>query len=108
MKKKVFLSVAVVLLVVMVAAMLVACTPSVSSVDKKYKKAEYEGGAVTIDGHSAANYTKGLNNVTIIWFDSEDDAKEYAEVQTKILGEKRVSRKGKAVATGTTDAVAIF
>ncbi len=41
MKKKVVLSVAVVLLVVMVAVMLVACTPSQKSIIKKFEDNGY-------------------------------------------------------------------
>ncbi len=110
MKKKIVLSVAVVLLVVMIAVMCVACTPSVESVTKKYEKNEYKGGSTTIDGHSAAVFTKNIvNTVTIVWFDNKDDAQAYYDAQVKIWGKDCVAKKGNAVAFGTTkEAVAIF
>lgn len=110
MKKKVFLSVAVVLLVVMVAAMLVACTPSQKSVIKKFE----DKGYTVVGGEESKviNCTKvslsDPQNVTITWFDNEDDAKEAYDAALKLGTKETVKRKGNAVAVGTKDAVALF
>ena len=106
MKKKVVLSVAVVLLVVMIAVMCAACTPTQKSVIKKFEK---NGYAVVGDENSKViNCTKvsELQNVTITWYDNEDDAKAAETLANK--GVLKVKRKGNAVAVGTQSAIDLF
>ena len=114
MKKKVVLSVAVVLLVVMVAVMCVACTPSQKSVINKYRNKDYkvlsgdENSRVVVLTKSES--LTSLKKVTITWYDNEDDAKSAYETAIKIPGytEKNAKRKGNAVAVGDEDSVKIF
>lgn len=112
MKKKVFLSVAVVLLVVMVAAMLVACTPSQKSVIKKFEGKDYKLIAGSEDS-KVVNLTKvesltSAKTITITWYDNEDDAKEAYDAALKLGSKETVKRKGNAVAVGDKDSIKIF
>ncbi|MDE6210629.1 MAG: hypothetical protein K2O31_00945 [Clostridia bacterium] len=114
MKKKVVLSVAVVLLVVMVAVMCVACTPSQKSVIKKFENKDYKLIAGDADS-KVVNLTKAesltsIKTITITWYDNEDDAKDAYEASIKLPGqsEKTVKRKGNAVAIGDEDSIKIF
>ncbi|MDE7071720.1 MAG: hypothetical protein K2O86_07070 [Clostridia bacterium] len=114
MKKKVVLSVAVVLLVVMVAVMCVACTPSQKSVINKFKKNEYtlfagdENSDVVI--LTKAESLTSIKQITITWFENEDKAKEAYNNSIKLPGysEKNVKRKGNAVAVGDEDSIKLF
>ncbi|MDE6474528.1 MAG: hypothetical protein K2L70_05450 [Clostridia bacterium] len=106
MKKKVVLSVAVVLLVVMVAVMCVACTPSQKSVIDKFKGEEY----LVVGGETAKviTATKVGRKIVITWFDNEDDAKEAYDAALKLGTKETVKRKGNAVAVGDADSIKIF
>ncbi|MDE7336566.1 MAG: hypothetical protein K2N32_00425, partial [Clostridia bacterium] len=84
MKKKIVLSVALVLLVVMIATICVACTPSVDSVAKKFEKKEY---SVTKTSNSVLAVKKGDDGgilgaiidsykIEITWYDDEEKAKD--------------------------------
>ena len=110
MKKKVVLSVAVVLLVVMVAAICVACTPNQKSIIKKFEDKGYT--VVGKEDSKIINCTKvslsDPQSVTITWFDSEDDAKDFVSNFDSENGKKYIARKGCAVAVGTEDAVKLF
>lgn len=108
MKKKVVLSVAVVLLVVMVAVMCVACTPSQKSVIEKFEKEGY----IVVGGEDSKviGATKITKNIEITWYDNEDDAKKAYEISIKLPGtsEKNVKRKGNAVAVGDEESIKLF
>ena len=114
MKKKVVLTVAVVLLVVMVASLCVACTPSQKSVINKFKNKEYE--LILGDENSAvvklskAESLTSYKTITITWYDNEEDAKAAydAAVKAPLQSEKTVKRKGNAVAVGDEDSIKIF
>ena len=113
MKKKVVLSVAVVLLVVMVAAICVACTPSMDSVEKKFQNKGYKTFAQTDNTLTMTKFTDAIiptpeSSITIVWYENEDKAKEAYEAKLKVGSEDTVKRKGNAVATGDKDAIKIF
>ncbi len=114
MKKKVILSVAVVLLVVMVAVMCVACTPSQKSVINKFRNKDYklivgdeDAKLVTL---TKAESLTSIKTITITWFESEDEAKEAYNNAIKLPAnsEKTVKRKGNAVAVGDEDSIKLF
>ncbi len=85
MKKKIILSVALVLLVVMVATVCVACTPSVDSVAKKFENKDYtittktEKSLIAVkkgeDGGIIGSIVDS-KNIEIIWYDDEESAKK--------------------------------
>ncbi len=117
MKKKIILSVALVLLVVMVATVCVACTPSVDSVAKKFENKDYT--ITTKTEKSLIAVKKGEDggiigtivdskNIEIIWYDDEESAKKAYDAAVKLLGEKRAKIKGNAVATGDEDSIKLF
>lgn len=117
MKKKVVLSVAVVLLVVMVAVMCVACTPNADSLQKKLEKKDYK--VVVQDGvgdtTKSLQAAKGTDELLMVsWFkDSETCKKYYDEAKANdstfklIFGDKeyKIVKKGNAVAVGTKNAI---
>ncbi len=110
MKKKLILSVAVVLLVVMVATICVACTPSVDSVAKKFEKKDYEV-IKTDNSVTAVKKGDGLLDgyrIVIVWCDSDESADKLYETNKKLYGEKGVARKGNVVAGGDEDSIKIF
>lgn len=115
MKKKLVISVAAVVLVVMLAMMCAACTPGMDSVEKKFKNKDYKTTVKTDDSLTMVKYSDALvplpeSSVTIIWYENEDKAKEAYELAIKLPGmsEKNAKRKGNAVASGDADAVKIF
>lgn len=108
MKKKIFLSVAIVVLAVMLVSVFVACTPSQDKVDKKFKDEGYIGKSVSVgEAAGAAGYTKILEGqvITIFWYENSDDAKAAYE---NFKNEDNVCKRGNAVAYGTEDAIDIF
>lgn len=115
MKKKIILSVAIVVLAVMLVSVFVACTPSVDKVDEKFKEEKYLGGAIEVeDGIAgmtgAAAYTKLLEGeaITIWWFENGDDAKAAYEDLKNDDSKDNVYKKGNAIAFGTEGAIDIF
>lgn len=118
MKKKIILSVALVLLVVMIATICVACTPSVDSVAKKFEKKEYtvtkteKTVSAVKAGDTEENGILGAitdsKKITITWYDDEETAKKMYDAAVKLSGEKRVKIKGNAVAIGDEDSIKIF
>ncbi len=115
MKKKIVLSVAVVLLVVMVAAICVACTPSIDSVEKKFNKNDYKTVTKTENSLSLTKFSDSLipvpeSIIAIVWYENEEKAKEAYDIAIKLPGasEKTVKRKGNAVATGDEAALKLF
>ena len=120
MKKKVVLSVAVVLLVVMVAVMCAACTPNS---DKLKTKLEDKGYTVTVNNSVSGNSdaTKQLmatnlkekEGVTVTWFKDSKTAKKYYEDANDNKGtfkllygdDVKIVKKGNAVVVGTENAV---
>ena len=112
MKKKVVLSVAVVVLVVMVAVMCVACTPTQKSVINKFTS-DKNGYKLILGDENASVVTlsKSLTvSITITWYDNEDDAKKAYDVGVKapLQSEKTVKRKGNAVAIGDEASIKLF
>ncbi|MBD5086184.1 MAG: hypothetical protein HDT32_02300 [Clostridiales bacterium] len=116
MKKKIILSVALVLLVVMIATICVACTPSVDSVANKFEK---KGYTVTKTEKSVSAAKKGdeggligaITNakaIEIVWYDNEEDAQKAYDAAVTLLGEKAAKKKGNAVAVGDEDSLKIF
>lgn len=115
MKKRLILSVAVVLLVVMVACMCVACTPSEKSITKRFEKEGYSSTVASKDGTTVAVYTKiegtlGLDSkgCTVTWFENKDDAQKAYDEAMKVGSEKTVAKKGNAVAIGDEASIEIF
>lgn len=108
MKKKVFLSVAIVVLAVMLVSVFAACTPSVDKVDEKFKEEGYIGGSASISGYTGSTYTKITETITILWFEESDDAKEAYEKFKSDDKKDNLCRRGKAVAYGTDGAIEIF
>ena len=114
MKKKVVLSVAVVVLLVMVTAMCVACTPNIDNVEKKFNNKDYKTVLKTEKSLSLAKMTNALiptpeSAIIIAWYDNTDDAKKAYDDAIKAGGTKEtVKRKGNAVATGDKDAIKLF
>ena len=124
MKKKVVLSVAVVLLIVMVAVMCVACTPNSDNLKKKLEKKDYVVKVSTSKAETSmfgddaekvlmAGKKGSLSpDLTVIWFkDSKSADKAYKDAQNTLekLGDAgkdmKVVKKGKAVVSGKKDAV---
>lgn len=115
MKKKIILSVAIIVLAVMLVSVFVACTPSVDKVDEKFKEEKYRGGAIEVeDGIAgmtgAAAYTKILEGeaITIWWFENDDDAKEAYEKLKSDDSKDNLCKRGKAIAFGSEGAIEIF
>lgn len=120
--KKFLAITSVIVLAIVLATMLMACTPSLDSLSKKYDKEGYtvvELGADDADTDAEVKYvfnaTKGLENVTVVCFANGDDAKKYYEEAKEgieklgSVGEAMdVKKSGNAVAVGTKEAVAIF
>ncbi|MDE6614829.1 MAG: hypothetical protein K2K24_04905 [Clostridia bacterium] len=109
MKKKIFLSIALVLLVVMIATVCVACKPSIDNVAKKFESKEYkvdksENSVVAVK----INENGSDRSINIDWYDDEDLAKAAYEKAVAIEGDKRVKRKGNAVAVGDEESIKIF
>lgn len=122
MKKFVAIT-AVVVLAVVLATMLMACTPSEDSLRKKYEKEGYTVasiGADEADTDAEIKYafiaTKNIvETVTVICFANSDDAKKYydeAKATIEKLGSignaMEAKKSGNAVAVGTAEAVKIF
>ena len=129
MKKKVVLSVAVVLLLVMVTAMCVACTPNADKIEKKLKENGYtvQVADATDKQTEETGATKGLMankkefslsalmpDLTITWYKDSKSAKKAYEDAKKGLEEAKdltgtnvyqVKRKGNAVMMGTEEAL---
>lgn len=114
MKKFVAIT-SIVVLAVVLATMLMACTPSEESLTKKYKEADYiviSGGADDIPGYDAEDAdikyvliaTKITENVVIVCFGNSDDAKACYE---EIKGDG-VKKKGNAIAIGSEEALKLF
>ncbi|MDE7348953.1 MAG: hypothetical protein K2N53_04760, partial [Clostridia bacterium] len=84
------------------------CTPSQKSMIKKFE----DNGYIVVGGEDSKiiNCTKvsELQNITITWFDNEDDAKEFVSAFNSDNGKKFIARKGCAVAVGTEAAVKLF
>lgn len=108
MKKRIILSVALVLLVVMIATVCVACTPSVDSVAKKLEKKDYEINTKTETSIIAVKKDETDKSISIIWYDDEESAKKAYDAAVKLFGEKRAKIKGNAVATGDEDSIKLF
>lgn len=121
--KKFLAITSVIVLAIVLATMLMACTPSLDSLSKKYDKEGYtvvELGADDADTDLDVKYvfeaSKGLTeHVMVICFTNGDDAKKYYEEAKEgiekmgSLGESMgVKKSGNAVAFGTKEAVAIF
>ncbi|MBD5100484.1 MAG: hypothetical protein HDT29_04345 [Clostridiales bacterium] len=116
MKKKIILSVALVLLVVMIATLCVACTPSVDSVANKYDKKGYDvtktektvSAAKAGDEGGLIGAIVNSKAVTITWYDTEEDAQKAYDTAVALFGEKGAKKKGTAVAVGDEDSLKIF
>ena len=111
MKKKLILSVALVLLVVMIATVFAACTPSQKSVINKFENKDYKliiGDAdskiVTL---TKAESLTSFKTITITWYDNEEDAKKVEET-FKSDDKNFLKRKGNAVAIGDEESVKMF
>ena len=119
MKKKVVLSVAVVLLVVMVAVMCVACTPNPDNLKSKVKEKGYvtiPSGILSLskditDSLAASN---GEEVLVVIWYKDSDTCKSaYEKAQDNkdlvkdFFGDKefKVVKRGTAVCYGTKEAI---
>lgn len=115
MKKFVAIT-SVVVLAIVLATMLMACTPSEESLSEKYSEAGYlvvSGGADDIPGfdeeEASIKYvlvaTKVLKNVVIVCFNNSDDAKAYYE---EIKDSENAKKKGNAVAVGDKESLELF
>ncbi len=108
MKKKIILSVAIIVLAVMLVSVFVACTPDKDKVDEKFKEEGYIGTNVTVSGYTGALYTKITETITIIWFENDDDAKEAYEELKSDDSKDNLCKRGKAIAFGSEGAIEIF
>ncbi len=108
MKKKVFLSVAIVVLAVMLVSVFVACTPSQEKVDEKFKEEGYVGVATSLGDYKGSIYTKITETITVFWFENSDDAKAAYEDLKSDDSKKNLCKKGNAIAFGTEGAIEIF
>lgn len=107
MKKKIILSVAIVVLAVMLVSVFVACTPDKDKVDEKFKEEGYIGTNVTVSGYTGALYTKITETITIVWFEESEDAKKvYEELESE--NKENLCKRGNAIAFGTEGAIEIF
>lgn len=113
--KKFITITSIVVLAVVLATMLMACTPSEESLTKKYKEEGYlvvSGGADDIPGYDAKEAdikyvliaTKVLKNVVIVCFGNSEDAKACYE---EIKGDN-VKKKGNAIAIGDEESLKLF
>ena len=122
--KKFITVTSIIVLAVVLATMLMACTPSEESLKKKYENAEYTVVSINFDEvleligveveentvKYAMKATKGLASVNIVCFGDSDTAKEVYESVEKIFGEK-CKKKGNAIAFGLAaneDALKLF
>ena len=130
MKKKVVLSVAVVVLVVMVAMMCAACTPNSDKLKEKFEKNDYVVTVITSKTALAMygeNVEKVLTatpkstgildinvipDVIVVWYTDSNTAKEqYKKAQDNLkeagddAKDYKVVKKGNVVASGKKDAV---
>lgn len=118
MNKKVISIVAIIALVAILGVCLVAC--NADSYAKKLEKAGYMVEKFTGDDASDESGVAGAKwavlgmkfdglssaKVTVVGFDSADNAKEYADSVVKLFGEDRVYVSGKVVIVGSSaDAV---
>ncbi len=113
--KKFITVTSIVVLAIVLATMLMACTPSEESLTKKYEEADYvvvSGAADDIPGYDAEDAdikyvlvaTKLVSNVIIVCFGNSEDAKACYE---EIKGDG-VKKKGNAIAIGDEDALELF
>lgn len=112
MKKFVTIT-SIVVLAVVLATMLMACTPSEESLTKKYEKNDYVVASLNFDDilellnieveETAIKYAlkarKGVVIVNVVCFSDSDTAKEVYEVAEKLFGDK-CKKKGNAIAFG--------
>ena len=120
--KKFLAITSVIVLAIVLATMLMACSPSVDSLKKKYEDKGYtvlDLSADDADTEAEVKYVfganKGIETVTVVCFANGDDAKKYYEEAKEgieklgSVGEAMdVKKSGNAVAVGTKEAVAIF
>ncbi|MCX4362296.1 MAG: hypothetical protein OSJ74_02765 [Clostridia bacterium] len=114
MKKKVFLCVSVVLLIVTIAVICAACTPNVDSLKSKVEAKGYTVHSYIADnGDGEENVAQVLYaykdeenqdvELVVYWYFTESDAKaayeKYSAEETKMY----VVKKGKAVALGSKE-----
>ena len=112
MNKKVISIVAIIVLVAILGVCLVAC--NADSYAKKLEKAGYE--VQTFTGDEAKDEAEGvkwavmgvkrdgltLKSVSVLAFDNADDAKEYANNATDLVGKDCVHISGKIVIVGSS------
>ena len=135
--KKFITVAAMVILAVVLATMLMACTPSADSLKKKYEDKGYE--VTVLEGEDLDDITGGASeygeleymlsavnedgdSVSIVCFKNSEDAKKAYDEAKKELDEMKeelgdelpeefdmeIKKSGNAVASGTKAAVAIF
>lgn len=111
--KKFITVTSIIVLAVVLATMLMACTPSEESLKKKYENEGYAVGSINFDDileligveveentvKYAMKATKVGTTVNIVCFGNSDTAKEVYESVEKIFGEK-CKKKGNAIAFG--------
>lgn len=120
--KKIKILLALVLCMTMLS--LVACTPSLKSVEDKFKDAEYTTKSLTTEQLSSigvesedvesslfalkVSLTGGSGGVMIVWFKSESKAKETYNKLNEDKKNENVIRKGKMVAVGDSESLEIL
>ena len=113
--KKFITVTSIVVLAIVLATMLMACTPSEDSLKKKYEEEGYivvSGAADDIPGYDAEDAeikyvlvaTKVVKNVVIVCFGNSDDAKACYD---EIKGDG-VKKKGNAIAIGDEESLELF
>ncbi|MDE5654822.1 MAG: hypothetical protein K2I46_04355 [Clostridia bacterium] len=130
MKKKLVLSISVVLLLVMVVVACVACTPNADKVEKKLKDKGYSVNVEDISADGSGQYaslgvTKVLSAskseddyVIVLWFKDSDklneayekakaEFDEWKQAYEEMGGEfnMKLVKKGKAIVQGSANAV---
>ncbi len=118
--KKFITITSIVVLAVVLATMLMACTPSEESLKKKFSENGYAATSVSAstlgidEDETPIEYMflagtfslkEGLDGVYVVCFTNSDDAKAYYD---KIKESENAKKKGNAVAYGSEDALKLF
>ncbi|MDE6188787.1 MAG: hypothetical protein K2G37_00680 [Clostridia bacterium] len=106
MKKKLVLSIAVLLLAITVMTLFVACTPSVDAVANKFSNKGYT--VTKSENEVIAGDPETDSSIKINWYDDDDEAQAAYDKALAVHSEKNVVKKGKAVAVGDEKAISLF
>ncbi len=117
--KKFITVTSIIVLAVVLATMLMACTPSEESLKKKFAENGYAAASVSAsalgidEDETPIEYMflagsvslSGIDGVYVVCFTNSDDAKAFYD---KIKESENAKKKGNAVAYGSEDALKLF